>query len=76
MTASTSDTTREILLAAAGRGGDSAIERLGAQATFETCITATRPGGTIAVIGHFGGGDYVRIPRTDRGAGLGGKTKR
>lgn len=44
-------------------GSPSAIEALGAQATFEACINATRQGGAISVIGYFGKGDYVKIPR-------------
>jgi threonine dehydrogenase-like Zn-dependent dehydrogenase len=57
-----------------GEGVDSAIESLGAQVTFEGCIRATRPGGTISVVGYFGEGDYVKIPREDWGVGMGGKS--
>jgi len=59
-----------------GQGVDSAIECLGAQATFEACIRATRPGGTISVIGYFGHGDSVEIPRLDWGVGMGDKVIR
>lgn len=59
-----------------GSGVDSAIEALGAQATFEAAVKATRPGGTISVVGYFGHGDYVSIPRLDWGVGMSDKTIR
>jgi threonine dehydrogenase-like Zn-dependent dehydrogenase len=57
-----------------GGGADAAIEALGAQATFEACVRATRPGGTISNIGYHGDGDYVMIPRLDWGVGMADKT--
>lgn len=42
--------------------------------TFEACVNATRPGGIISVIGYFGKGDYVKIPRLGWGVGMGNKT--
>lgn len=68
------DPVQAILDLTGGQGVDSAIEALGAQETFEGCINATRPGGTIAVIGYFGQGDYVKIPRLGWGMGMGDKT--
>lgn len=59
-----------------GQGVDSAIEALGAEATFEACVRATRPGGTISNIGYHGHGDYLRLPRLDWGLGMGDKTIR
>ncbi len=59
-----------------GDGTDSAIECLGAQITFENCIKATRPGGTIANVGYHGSGDYVKIPRNEWGFGMSDKTIR
>lgn len=44
-------------------GVDAAIESFGAQATFEACVKVTLPGGTISVVGYFGEGDYLMIPR-------------
>lgn len=70
------DPVKEILRLTRGQGVDSAIECLGAQATFEACIKATRPGGTISVVGYFGKGDYVNIPRLEWGVGMGDKTIR
>lgn len=59
-----------------GSGVDSSIECLGAQGTFEQCVKATRPGGTISVAGYFGHGDSVRIPRLEWGVGMGDKVIR
>jgi len=70
------DPVKEILRLTDGQGVDSAIECLGAQATFEACIKATRPGGTVSVAGYFGEGDYVKIPRLEWGVGMGDKTIR
>lgn len=67
------DPVKELFRLTGGRGVDSAIECLGAQATFEACIKATRPGGTVSVVGYFGEGDYVRIPRLDWGVGMSDK---
>jgi threonine dehydrogenase-like Zn-dependent dehydrogenase len=68
------DPVEAVLALTNGQGVDSAIEALGAQETFEACIRATRPGGTISVIGYFGQGDYVNIPRLAWGVGMGDKT--
>lgn len=59
-----------------GDGVDGAIECLGAQATFEACVKATRPGGTISVAGYFGHGDSVNIPRIEWGVGMSDKVIR
>lgn len=70
------DPVEEITKLTGGQGVDSSIECLGAQATFEACIKATRPGGTISITGYFGEGDYVNIPRLDWGVGMSDKTIR
>ncbi|MFI0396935.1 NAD(P)-dependent alcohol dehydrogenase [Paracoccus jiaweipingae] len=57
-----------------GRGVDSAIEAVGSQATFEGCIKATCPGGTISNIGYHGSGDNVKIPLAEWGVGMSNKT--
>lgn len=59
-----------------GVGVDSAIESLGSQKTFEDCIKAARPGGTISNVGYHGKGDYLNIPRLDWGVGMSDKTIR
>jgi threonine dehydrogenase-like Zn-dependent dehydrogenase len=71
-----SDPVDEIHRLTAGAGVDSAIECLGAQATFEACVKATKPGGTISVAGYFGHGDSIEIPRLAWGVGMGDKTIR
>ncbi|GAA2822442.1 NAD(P)-dependent alcohol dehydrogenase [Crossiella cryophila] len=57
-----------------GGGVDSAIEALGAQATWEGCIRATRAGGTISNIGYHGAdGPTLSIPLDAFGLGMAGK---
>ncbi|MFC2042010.1 NAD(P)-dependent alcohol dehydrogenase [Chloroflexota bacterium] len=68
------DPVAEILQLTGGQGVDSAIEALGSQKTFEDCIKATRPGGTVSVIGYHGKGEYVMIPRLEWGVGMSDKT--
>ncbi|MDX9858049.1 MAG: NAD(P)-dependent alcohol dehydrogenase [candidate division Zixibacteria bacterium] len=70
------DPVKKILELTGGLGVDSAVECLGSQITFESCVKATRPGGTISVCGYFGEGDYVKIPRTEWGVGMSDKTIR
>ncbi|MEU6466549.1 NAD(P)-dependent alcohol dehydrogenase [Streptomyces sp. NPDC046976] len=57
-----------------GQGVDTAIEALGADVTFQTAVKVTKPGGTISVIGYFGQGEFVRIPRVEWGVGMADKT--
>ncbi|MFE9319464.1 NAD(P)-dependent alcohol dehydrogenase [Nocardia sp. NPDC052278] len=57
-----------------GAGVDTAIEALGADATFQTAIKITKPGGTVSNVGYFGDGDFVRIPRVEWGVGMADKT--
>ena len=47
-----------------GTGIDTAIEALGADATFQTAVKITKPGSTVSNIGHFGEGEFARIPRS------------
>ncbi len=70
------DAVEEIRKLTGGDGVDTAIECLGAQITFENCVKATRPGGTIANVGYHGEGDYVKIPRLEWGFGMSDKTIR
>jgi isopropanol dehydrogenase (NADP+) len=57
-----------------GEGVDSAIEALGADATFQTAVKITKPGGTVSNTGYFGKGEFVHIPRVDWGVGMADKT--
>ncbi len=70
------DPVEAILELTGGVGVDSAVEALGSQTTFEDCVKATRPGGTISNIGYHGEGDYVKIPREAWGVGMSDKTIR
>src|SRR5215510_10467916 len=68
------DVVERVLELTDGRGVDTAIEALGADATFQVAVKITKPGGTISNIGYFGEGEYVRIPRVEWGVGMAGKT--
>lgn len=57
-----------------GEGVDTAIEALGADATFQTAVKVTKPGGTVSNTGYFGEGEFVRIPRVEWGVGMADKT--
>ncbi|MBA3967151.1 MAG: NAD(P)-dependent alcohol dehydrogenase [Nitrospirales bacterium] len=70
------DPVQTVLDLTGGEGVDAAIEALGAQQAFESCIKVTRPDGTISNIGYHGDGDYVRIPRMAWGVGMSDKTIR
>lgn len=70
------DPVEAIMDLTGGTGVDSAIESLGAQATFEACVKVTRPGGTISNVGYYGDGEYVKIPRVEWGVGMSDKTIR
>lgn len=68
------DVVERVLELTAGQGVDTAIEALGADATFQVAVKITKPGGTISNIGYFGSGEYVRIPRVEWGVGMADKT--
>ncbi len=70
------DAVQAILDLTHGEGVDSAIEALGSQASFESCVRATRPGGTISNVGYHGEGDFVMIPRVAWGVGMSDKVIR
>jgi threonine dehydrogenase-like Zn-dependent dehydrogenase len=68
------DPVERIMELTGGRGVDSSIEALGSTKTFEDCVNATRPGGTISNIGYHGEGEFVRIPREGWGVGMSDQT--
>lgn len=70
------DPVQAILDLTHGQGVDSAIEALGSQNAFESCIKVTRPGGTISNVGYHGHGDFVSIPRLSWGVGMSDQTIR
>jgi threonine dehydrogenase-like Zn-dependent dehydrogenase len=55
-----------------GSGVDVAIEALGTQATFENCLRAVRPGGTVSSLGVYSG--HLTVPLDAFAAGLGDHT--
>jgi threonine dehydrogenase-like Zn-dependent dehydrogenase len=70
------DPVQRILAETGGIGVDTAIEALGSQKSFEQCVAATKPGGTISNVGYHGEGEYVSIPRVAWGVGMADKTIR
>ena len=68
------DVVERVLELTDGLGVDTAIEALGADATFQVAVKITKPGGTISNIGYFGEGEFVRIPRIEWGVGMADKT--
>lgn len=70
------DPVKRILELTNGVGVDTAIEALGADKSFQQCISVTKPGGTISNVGYHGEGDFVEIPRVDWGVGMADKTIR
>jgi threonine dehydrogenase-like Zn-dependent dehydrogenase len=70
------DPVKAILEVTDGKGVDSTIEAFGSEKTFDACVRATRPGGTISNIGYHGHGDFVQIPRMEWGVGMSDKVIR
>ena len=65
------DPIAEIKRLTGGRGVDVAIEALGTQQTFESCVSATRPGGRISSLGVYGG--KLELPLESYIYGIGDK---
>ncbi|MEH6717759.1 MAG: NAD(P)-dependent alcohol dehydrogenase [Aurantimonas endophytica] len=63
------DPVEAIMKLTDGRGVDVAIEALGAQQTFESCLKVLRPGGTLSSLGVYSGD--LTIPLGPFMAGLG-----
>jgi len=63
------DPVAAILEATDGRGVDVAIEALGAQTTFESCLRVLRPGGILSSLGVYSG--KLTLPLDAYAAGLG-----
>lgn len=68
------DVVERIRALTRGQGVDTAIEALGEDATFQTAIKITKPGGTISNTGYYGKGEFVHIPRVEWGVGMADKT--
>jgi threonine dehydrogenase-like Zn-dependent dehydrogenase len=63
------DPLSEIMRLTGGRGVDVAIEALGTQETFESCLRALKPGGTLSSLGVYSG--KLSMPLDAFAAGLG-----
>jgi threonine dehydrogenase-like Zn-dependent dehydrogenase len=68
------DPVAEIMRITDGRGVDVAIEALGTQQTFESCLRVLRPGGTLSSLGVYS--HDLKIPLDAFAAGLGDHTIR
>jgi alcohol dehydrogenase len=66
------DPVKAILEATLGRGVDVAIEALGTQQTFESCLRVLRPGGVLSSLGVYSG--KLSLPLDAFAAGLGDHT--
>ena len=66
------DAVETILRETNGRGVDVAIEALGTQVTFESCLRVLRPGGTLSSLGVYSG--KLTLPLDAFAAGLGDHT--
>jgi len=65
----TADPVDEIMRVTNGRGVDVAIEALGLQSTFESCLRVLKPGGTLSSLGVYA--EDLTIPLAAFHAGLG-----
>lgn len=63
------DPVQEIMRATGGRGVDVAIEALGTQQTFESCLRVLKPGGVLSSLGVYSG--KLSLPVDAFAAGLG-----
>jgi alcohol dehydrogenase len=66
------DPVEAIMEATGGRGVDVAIEALGTQQTFESCLRVLRPGGVLSSLGVYSG--KLTLPLDAFAAGLGDHT--
>ena len=66
------DPVQAILELTGGQGADVAIEALGTQQTFESCLRVLRPGGTLSSLGVYSG--KLTLPLDAFAAGLGDHT--
>lgn len=63
------DPVEQIMHLTNGRGADVAIEALGTQQTFESCLRSLKPGGTLSSLGVYSG--KLTLPLDAFAAGLG-----
>ena len=63
------DPVAEVLRLTDGRGADVAIEALGTQQTFESCLRVLKPGGTLSSLGVYSKGLNIPLEAIDAGLG-------
>lgn len=63
----------QVLAMTDGKGVDRVCVAGGNVHTFEQAVKALKPGGKIGNVNYLGSGDFVTIPRTDWGVGMGHK---
>lgn len=68
------DAVARILALTDGSGVDAAIEALGSDITFQSCVKVTKAGGVISNCGYHGEGEFVHLPRVEWGVGMAEKT--
>ncbi len=68
------DAVARILELTDGIGVDAAIEALGADSTFQSCVKVAKAGGVISNCGYHGEGEFVHLPRVEWGVGMAEKT--
>ena len=66
------DPVEAVMEITGGRGADVAIEALGTQQTFESCLRVLKPGGTLSSLGVYSG--KLTLPLDAFAAGLGDHT--
>ena len=67
------DIVEQILDKTHGYGVDRVIVAGGDNDTFDQAIRMLKPGGKIGNVNYLGEGDYIKIPRTEWGCGMGHK---
>lgn len=63
----------QVMALTGGKGVDRVCIAGGDVNTFEAAIKSLKPGGRIGNVNYLGSGDYVNIPRTEWGCGMGHK---
>ena len=67
------DIVEQIMEKTHGAGVDRIVIAGGNNDTFEQAIRMLKPGGKIGNVNYLGEGDYIKIPRTEWGCGMGHK---
>ena len=63
----------QVMELTSGKGVDRVVIAGGNVDTFESAVKSVKPGGLIGNVNYLGSGDYISIPRTDWGVGMGHK---